>query len=98
MKLSNTPELRAHRRRIAQAYRFHVTYFQVQKAIVRAQGGEFRAAGVEILCPPLSSRYKAKKRLRIIRQTHPTAHLIEHTWAFDEDELDARQEFKKAIK
>jgi hypothetical protein len=98
VKLATTPELRAHRRRIAQADRFQVTYFQVQKAMVRAQDGTFRSAGVEILCPPLSSRYKAKKRLMVLRKTHPTARLIEHIWTFDEDELDARQEFKRSIK
>ncbi|ONN64801.1 hypothetical protein [Herbaspirillum sp. VT-16-41] len=98
MKLANTPELRAHRRRIAQADRFHVTYFQVQKVMARLQGGSLRSADVEFLCPPLSSRYKAKKRLMVLRKTHPTARLIEHIWTFDEDELDARQEFKRSIK
>ncbi|QDD65569.1 hypothetical protein EJD96_16090 [Herbaspirillum seropedicae] len=98
MKLANTPELRAHRRRIAQADRFHVTSFQVQKAIVRLQDGALTSGDVELLCPPLSSHYKAKKRLMVLRKMHPTAQLVKCIWAFDEDELDARQEFKRSIK
>jgi len=98
VKLANTPEFRAHRRRIAQADRFNITYFQVQKVIARVQDGALRSAGVEILCPPLSSRYKAKKRLMVLRKMHPTARLIKHIWVFEEDDLDSRQEFKRSIK
>ncbi|AYR23000.1 hypothetical protein [Herbaspirillum rubrisubalbicans] len=98
MKLVNTPELRAHRRRITQAERLYVTFFQVQKGMARIQDGKLCLVDVAFLSPPLSSRYKAKKRLRQIRKTHPTAKIVSHTAAFDEEELDVRKEFKRSIK